>query len=66
MTLAGTVDIEEVYYLKLEALWILTNLSYCEEEGVMRMLTSSFDQHVVNADYRDVANDVQYRQSLIL
>jgi len=37
-------DEEEAYYLKLEALWILTNLAMADLEGTMRILASDFDQ----------------------
>lgn len=35
------VEAEEVYYLKLEALWILTNLAYTDEMNTMQILASS-------------------------
>ena len=34
---------EEAYYLKLEALWILTNLAYVDSEDTMRILASDLD-----------------------
>ena len=34
---------EEVYYLKLEALWILTNLAVTDEESAMCLLASDLD-----------------------
>jgi len=35
---------EEAYYLKLEALWILTNLAIADLEDTMRILASDLDQ----------------------
>ena len=32
---------EEAYYLKIEALWLLTNLAYCEEIDAMRILAGA-------------------------
>lgn len=34
---------ENVYYLKLEALWTLTNLSYFDEVNTMRIINSSVE-----------------------
>ena len=32
---------EEAYYMKIEALWILTNLAYTDKESTMRLFISS-------------------------
>jgi hypothetical protein len=41
LTFSSTED--EAYYLKLEALWILTNLAYVGDEDTMRILASDLD-----------------------
>jgi len=38
---------EEAYYLKLEALWILTNLAMGGIEDIMRILESDLDYSVL-------------------
>ena len=35
---------EEVYYLKMEALWLLNNMSYTTDEGTMLMLASCVEK----------------------
>ena len=34
---------EEVYYLKLEALWLLINLAYTQQMGSLLLLASNLD-----------------------
>ena len=34
---------EEAYFIKLEALWILFNLSYCDDKNTPLLLTSNLD-----------------------
>ena len=53
------VEAEEVYYLKLEALWILTNLAYTDEMNTMRILASSQSGgNLVSKD--ELVNDMKH------
>ena len=58
---------EEVYYLKLEALWILTNLAVTDDESAMCLLASDLDQNQLQVFTKpELANDLKFGQSPIL
>ncbi len=54
---------EEAYYLKIEALWLLTNLAYCEEIDAMRILAGPTSKDM---DLEDLRDEMKYNKSTIL
>ena len=54
---------EEAYYLKIEALWLLTNLAYCEEIDAMRILAGAGSGDM---DLEDLRDEMKYNKSTIL
>ena len=54
---------EEAYYLKIEALWLLTNLAYCEEIDAMRILAGAGSGDM---DLEDLRDEMKFNKSTIL
>ncbi len=54
---------EEAYYLKIEALWLLTNLAYCEEIDAMKILAGVGSGDM---DLEDLKDEMKYNKSAIL
>lgn len=58
---------EEVYFLKIEALWLLTNLAYCEEDTTMLILSGDLDPaYLEQASSEALKQNVKFGQSLLL
>ena len=57
---------EEVYYMKLEALWILTNLAFTTRVNTMRLLASRLDIEVLQQRKPELMQDMKYGRSVIL
>lgn len=58
---------EEVYYLKLEALWILQNLSCCFDKDIPLLLTSNLDvAYLQQVEDESLEQDITHGQSQIL
>lgn len=62
---------EELYFMKLESLWILINLSMCDSEETQLILQSNFSQApaaaIDKAQFmQSAAQDLVYGRSLIL
>ena len=61
---------EEFYFLKLEAIWILINLSMCDTEEAKLILLSEFNPELLNLSITDLQahaeQDFTLRKSEIL
>lgn len=59
---------EEFYFLKLEAIWVLINLSMCDTDDIKLILMSSFskdptkeitvDKYIVSRDFEQEKSDI--------
>lgn len=57
---------EEAYFMKIEALWILTNLAYADKENTMRLLVSSLEPECLRINASGLQIDFKNNQSMIL
>lgn len=54
---------EQCYFMRLEALWMLANLSVCDTESTMRLLLSTLDHHELAVGRSELERDIKLAKS---